>query len=343
MNKILQSNHVTIMDVAREAGVSYSTVSRVVNKYQFVKPSTRQKVEEAMEQLGYVANIKARSLAGGQSRVLGVLVHELNTSYNVEIIRGMDTAVSELSYDFMLSTTHKRRQKESTYVKQLMQGLVDGLLIILPRNQEFYLPDLYERNFPHILIDYAGTDNKSNTIIATNRQGNYDATMHLIELGHRRIGMITGSMEAGSAQARLAGYKEALTESGLPIDPGLVVEGDFLKQKGYENTRKLLALPHPPTAILASSDLAAFGAMRAIQEANLRVPHDLSVIGFDDVPEASYILPLLTTVRQPLQEMGRLATEILIENIEDPQLPPQQIKLPTELIIRESTAPPPVA
>ncbi len=189
------------MDVAREAGVSYSTVSRVVNKYEFVKPATRQKVEAAMAQLGYVANIKARSLAG---------------------------------------------------------------------------------------------------------------------------------------------FKAALTDAGLSIDPDLFLEGDFLKQLGYENTRKLLALPNPPTGILASSDLAAFGAMRAIQEANLRIPHDVSVIGFDDVPEASYMLPLLTTVRQPLQKMGRLATQMLIESIDDPERPPRQIKLPTKLIIRESTAPPPV-
>ena len=334
MHEQPRPNNVTIVDVAREANVSYSTVSRVVNNFPYIKPETRERVEAAMMKLGYVANLKARSLAGGRSQIVGMLIYELDTSYHVEIVKGVDAEIANSGYDLMLSTTHKRKGKESTYVTQLTQGMADGLLIVLPRNLEAYKGDLDQKRFPYVLIDHPGLG--CNTVLTANWQGAYDATKYLIELGHRRIGFVMGLIEIASAQDRLAGYQTALRDYGLWVDPELICKGDFLEQSGYEAVLKFLALAQPPTAVFASSDMCAFGVMKGVQEAGWRVPEDISVVGFDDIPEASYMRPRLTTVRQPLRRMGQVATRILIEHIEDPTLPISQIEFPTELIIRES-------
>ena len=334
-------NNVTIFDVAKEAGVSYSTVSRVVNNFQFVKAETRERVQAAMDKLGYVANVKARSLAGGRSQMLGLLLYDFESSYQVEIVRGIDAEVSALNYDLMLYTTHHRRQKESTLVAKLTQGLVDGLLIVLPSNLEAYLEDLDGRNFPYVLIDHAGAGISSNTVKATNWQGSFEAVTYLADLGHQRIGFVQGVMTVDSAQERLAGYKAALAEHGLAMDTTLIQPGDFDWQSGYEATHSFLAMSHPPTAVIASSDVCAFGVMEGFLEKGLRVPEDVSVIGFDDIPEATTVRPSLTTVRQDLRQMGRIATRMLVDCIDNPDHTTQQIELPMELIIRESTAPPP--
>jgi LacI family transcriptional regulator len=331
------SNNVTIVDVAREASVSYSTVSRVVNNFPHVKPETRERVEAAMTKLGYVVNLKARSLAGGRSQVIGMLIYELDTSYHVEIVKGVDAEIANSDYDLMLSTTHKRKGKESTYVTQLTQGMADGLLIVLPRNLEAYKSDLDRKHFPYVLIDHPGLEcDDCSAVLTANQQGAHDATQYLIELGHRRIAFVTGFIEVASAQDRLTGYQKALRDHGLPVDPELICKGDFLEQSGYEAGLKFLQLAKPPTAVFASSDMCAFGVMKAVLEAGWRVPEDISVMGFDDIPEASYMRPMLTTIRQPLRNMGQAATRILIERIEDPTLPTKRVEFPTELIVRES-------
>lgn len=331
------SNNVTIVDVAREANVSYSTVSRVVNNFPHVKPETRERVEAAMVKLGYVANLQARSLAGGRSQVIGMLIYELDTSYHVEIVKGVDAEIANANYDLMLSTTHKRKGKESSYVTQLAQGMADGLLLVLPRNLEFYKKELDRRGFPYVLIDHPGLEcDDCSAVLTANWQGAYNATCYLIELGHRRIGFVTGFIEVASAQDRLAGYQAALRDHGLLVDPELICKGDFLEPSGYEAGLKFLQLVKPPTAVFASSDMCAFGVMKAVQEAGCRVPADVSIVGFDDIPEASYMRPMLTTVRQPLRSMGQVATRILIERIEDPTLPTKRVEFPTELIVRES-------
>jgi LacI family transcriptional regulator len=342
MNGESTPKSITIFDVAREAGVSYSTVSRVVNHFPRVNPETRARVQAAMEKLGYVANLQARSLAGGRSGMLGLLVYDLENSYMTELVRGVDAEVSALDYDLMLATTHQRRQKESAYVTRLAHGLVDGLLIVLPRSLDAYLKDLQTLQVPYVLIDYAATNTpQHHAVTATNLQGMQDGVEHLLGLGHRRIGFVTGRLETDSARMRLAGYKAALESHGIPIDPTLIGEGDFLEGSGYTCGQHLLDLDPPPTAIVASSDTSAFGVIRAITERGLRVPDDISVIGFDDLPEAGYMYPPLTTVRQPIREMGRVATRLLVEAIMTPAMTPRQVLLPTELKVRHSTAAPP--
>lgn len=334
---------VTIVDVAREAGVSFATVSRVINNKAGVRADKREAVLRAMTRLGYVANQQARSLAGGRSHIVGVLVQDLGTSYMGAIIRGIDQALDQAQYDLMLYTTHRRKAKESAYVNALTRGLADGLLLVLPTHASTYLDSLIRQGFPYMLVDHQGSGDYRRSVGATNFQGAYDATRYLIEIGHRRIGHIVGTAALGCAQERVAGYKAALADAGLPVDPELIIQGDFFQPSGFAGADRLLSLPDRPTAIFAANDDMAFGVLEAARLRGLSIPTDLSVIGFDDVPQASIIHPPLTTVRQPLEQMGRVATEHLLKLIEDPELDAERIVLPTELIIRQSTCPPAAA
>lgn len=331
----------TIFDVARVAGVSPSTVSRVVNEHPHIRLDTRIRVQAAMAQLGYVAHTSARTLASGRSQAVGLLAHGLESSFFLAVIQGVDQAVASSGYDLMLCTTHDRREKEAEYVARLSHGMVDGLLIILPRGLPDYVEQLRAARFPFVLIDHDDDLPGCDMVNAANRRGARDAIDHLLDLGHRRIGFITGTDNAGSTHERLAGYREALEVAQVAFDPTLVVRGDFLEPRGFEATQELLALPDPPTAIFASADAAAFGVLRAARERGIRVPRDLSVVGFDDIPEAMYVDPRLTTVRQPLWEMGRAAVGRLMDMIREPDAPAQRIVLDTELRVRGSTAQPP--
>jgi LacI family transcriptional regulator len=331
-----QTSKVTIMDVAAEADVSYGTVSRVINNNVHVKKETRERVLAAMRRLGYVANRQARSLAGGKTNSIGVLVPDLGTGYIGEIIRGIDSELWLSNLDLILYTTHRTASKEANYVANLARGMVDGLLLVLPRSPADFIGTLTESNFPFVLIDHQGIGKDCPAVGAANWQGGFTATEYLIKLGHQRIGFITGWMDLGCALDRLDGYRSALRTNHIPEDPKLIYEGTFFQPDGFTGALKLLDLPDPPTAIFASNDVMAMGVMDAIRHKGLRVPDDVSVIGFDDIPQASLIRPALTTIRQPLEKMGRVATQILLESLSQPQRKIGRIELPTEIIVRDS-------
>jgi LacI family transcriptional regulator len=333
-----QHKPVTIIDVAREAGVSYSTVSRVVNNKDYIVPEKRARVLAAIERLGYVPNVQARKLAGGRARVVGLVVHDLWSSYAVEILRGIDAELASQQYDLMLYTSHGRAATESVYVSTLTQGLAEGLLLLLPRGLSAYIAGLTKHRFPYVLIDHEGVPGVAPAIGATNRQGAYDATRHLLEFGHRRIGFITGKLDVGASRDRLAGYHAALREYDCAVDEALIVEGDFLRPRAQAAARQLLELTPPPTAIFASNDVSAFGVMDVARKRGLRIPSELSIVGFDDIPEAANVHPSLTTVRQPLEDMGRVAARTLLALMREQQPPAERVELPTELIVRASTA-----
>lgn len=335
-----KKRRVTIRDVARASGVSYATVSRVLTGYEFVKETTRNRVMEAAEQLGYVANLSARSLAGGRSRIIGLIVPNLDNGYVGAITQGIDRELARANYDLMLYTSHRQPGKESFYVGTLANGLTDGLLLVAPLVPATYLEALREQNFPYVLIDQADVSENSNVVEATNWQGAYEATRYLNQLGHTRIAFITGSLAVRSAVDRLRGYKAALADCNIPVTEALIIEGDYQQQTGYEVTKSLLqSVDPPPTAIFASNDLSAFGAMDAAREHGYRIPDDISIIGFDDVPQASFVYPKLTTVRQPLEQMGHVAVKMLLEHIEDQSNTPQRVALATQLVIRDSCGP----
>jgi LacI family transcriptional regulator len=218
--------------------------------------------------------------------------------------------------------------------------MVDGLLVILPRGLTEYVEQLRIEHFPFVIIDHDAEAPGCNLVNAANRSGARRAIEHLIELGHERIGFITGRRGVGSAEQRLLGYQGALEAGGMPRDGSLIVDGDFLEPRGHEAARELLARDRPPTAIFASSDTAALGVLRAARELGVRVPRDVSVVGFDDIPEASFVTPSLTTVVQPLREMGKAAVRMLLGVLREPDRPPTTMVLDTSLIVRDSTAGP---
>ncbi|KAB8141013.1 LacI family transcriptional regulator [Chloroflexia bacterium SDU3-3] len=335
-----EGHAVTIFDVADEAGVSYATVSRVINNKAHVKPEKREAVLRAMARLGYVANQQARSLAGGRSRVIGLMASELSTGYMGKIIQGIDEALAETEYDLLLYSTRRRTTREASYVASITRGLADGLLLVLPRNPASYLQSLRQRRFPYVLVDHQGIGAAEPAVGATNERGAYDATCYLIELGHRRIGFIGGDMGLRCAVDRLNGYRMALAEFGIAPDPQLVLPGDFMQPAAYQSASALLALPERPTAIFASNDVTAFGAMDAARDMGLRIPDDISIVGFDDIAMSEMVTPKLTTVRQPLVAMGSAATRALLAMLEDPTQVCERLDLPTELVIRGSAKAP---
>lgn len=330
----------TIFDIARESGVSYSTVSRTLNGFEFVKPSTREKVLAAAKKLGYVPNSQARSLAGGSSALIGVLVPTLSNSYIIEILHGIDEELAQSHYNLILYSTNRHQGKEATYVANIVNGAADGLLLVAPSITDPYLEVLRQQDFPYVLIDQDDRIEQSMMVKANNRQGAYEATRYLIELGHRRIGFLAGLPQLNSATERFEGYKAALADHGIPFREDYVARGDFRVQVGHQGVQKLLALRDVPTAIFAANDLSALGAMDAVREHGLRIPEDISLVGFDDIPQAAIAYPKLTTVRQPLDQMGREAVKMLLERLESPFLEVRRLTLETQFIIRDSCAPP---
>ncbi|MBN2500852.1 MAG: LacI family DNA-binding transcriptional regulator [Anaerolineales bacterium] len=332
---------VTIKDVAREAGVSYSTVSRVVNGFEYVNAETRAKVLEAMGRLEYVVNQQARNLVKGQSRVVGLLIHGFDSNYMGEVVRGIDDALFEAQYDLLLYTTHRQREREATYVTNITQGLVDGLLLLLPRDPSSYLESLSRRKFPFVMIDHRAESADVNAVTSTNWQGAYEATEYLIKLGHNRIGFIAGDRLVACSKDRLQGYKDALKANQIAFDQALVCEGDFFHPAGFDGATTLLTRQDPPTAIFASNDVMAFGAIEAALHMGYRIPHDVSIIGFDDIAQAGISHPKLTTVRQPLREMGSEAAALLLRMMTNgTNFDPRCVELPTQLIVRQSTVGP---
>lgn len=335
-----KSQNVTIIDVARDSGVSYSTVSRVLNGYEFVKESTRKKVLASAKALSYVANQQARSLAGGRSNIIGLLVPTLDMAYVATIARGVEEALSSTDYDIMLYTTQRQQEKEARYAKMIANGLSDGLLLLAPAYMDDYVDMFIQNTFPYVMLDQEDPKHRSSTIAVTNWQGAYDAMQYLISLGHRRIAHIAGLESMSSAQQRLAGYRAALAENNLPYDENLVANGKYQQKESIQVTHQFLDLDNPPTAIFAANDLMAFGAIEATMSRDMLIPKQLSIIGFDDVPQAMYSYPKLTTVRQPLDQMGRTATHLLLSLINTPKQASQQITLGTQLIKRDTCAPP---
>jgi len=231
-NSRKKNGNVTIVDVAKESGVSYSTVSRVLNGFEYVKESTRERVLEAAERLGYVANLQARSLAGGKTNIIGLLVPGLDNGYIAEIVSGADEELYRSNYNMMLYTTHRYQGKEEAYVKSIYSGLTDGLLLIVPITPVSYLEALQKQNFPYVLVDQSDASGQSYVVDSTNWQGAYDVTNYLIELGHRKIAHITGMPELQSANDRLDGYKAALAEHDIPVEERYIMQGDFYQGEG---------------------------------------------------------------------------------------------------------------
>jgi LacI family transcriptional regulator len=332
----LKKQTVTIQDVAKTAGVSVSTVSRVLNGKEDVAVDTQSRVLEVIEQLSYTSNLAARSMRGRKTNLIGLIMPDIAYPFAFEVMKGVNRAIAESEYDLLVYTTgdirkHSTASHEQKYVSLLNNSITDGLIIVAPAAAEF------TTDAPIVSIDPIAVNPQYPSIHATNYQGAMDAMNYLLGLGHKRIGFISGRAELESSNRRLKGYRDALEKSGIPIDDALIIPGDYTTETGAKCTRELLVRENPPSAIFAANDQSALGVFQVAREMGLRIPDDLSVVGFDNIPDASYLD--LTTVDQFIFEMGFVAIQMLIKLINGEFHDGQPYKMETQLVIRKSCQP----
>jgi LacI family transcriptional regulator len=328
----------TMRHVAECAGVSVTTVSHVINHTRPVSEELREKVLAAMDELGYQPNRLARSLRRGETHTIGMIVPDNVNPFFAEIARGIEDAGSGEGYSVILCNSDGNLEKELFYHNVLTAKQVDGILFVAVGASTEVIRSLQKRRMPLVVIDRDVPDVAVDSVLIDNAEGGRQATRHLLDLGHRRIGCITGPSDLTPSAARVTGYRQALHEAGIAADEALVVRGDFMYESGHRAAHRLLAMDDPPTALFACNDLMAIGAISAAVSAGWQVPADLSVVGFDDVRLASFANPPLTTIAQPKYEIGVLAVTMLLERMQDYDMPPRRRQLDTHLVVRRSTA-----
>ena len=329
---------VTITEIARQAGVSVPTVSRVVNGRSDVSPGTRARVEELLRRHGYR---KRPAASPSRAALIDLVFDDLDSPWAVEIIRGVEEAAHGAGVGTVVSAIHGRSGDAREWMRNLRARASDGVVLVTSALEPTLHEELRILGVPLVVVDPAGSPALDvPTIGAANWSGGMAATGHLLSLGHRRIGMITGPARLLCSRARLDGYRAALEGSGIALDESLVVPGDFRPESGFAGCTTLLELPDPPTAVFAAGDRMALGAIEALRGRGLRVPEDMSVVGFDDLPEVRWSAPPLTTVRQPLADMGKLAVRTVLRLTRDEQPDSPRVELGTDLVVRASTAAP---
>jgi LacI family transcriptional regulator len=338
---MVKSQHITIKDVAKRAGVSIQTISRVINNRPDVSPQTRQRIQATINELGYQPFINARGLAAKRTYTLGLVTADFSDFWFSQVVTGAEKEAQEHGYCFMLGNSTCDPKDEPKFLRLLTERHVEGVLFIRANceNEYRHLLRLKEFGVPVVTTGHHLPEVGLAMVDVDNVSGGYKATQYLIGLGHTHIAMITGPSDWKSVYDRREGYLQALTEARIPVDQELILEGSWLHQSGYEKTRLLLQRKNKFTAIFAHNDRIARGAIHALYEAGFKVPEDISVIGYDDIPEAEFSDPPLTTIRQPTAEIGQAATQLLIQMIEDSTLTPKQIMFDTKLIIRSSCQP----
>lgn len=330
-----------IRDIAARAGVSVMTVSRVLNGKPDVAPATRDRVLRHARQLGYISARQVQSRATRRTGLVGLTIPYIRGEgdYYAEIVAGIADALYERDARLVLCPTRHEHDREVSLLDRLLHGTTDGAMLIAPAESEAELAALQAQAYPFVVIDpimALGEDIPA--VSAANTSGARAAVEHLVALGHRRIAAVTGPAGWPASVDRLAGYYAALAAANLPIIPDYVAEADFTVGGGESAARRLLGLPESPTALFCFNDTMAIGALRAARQQGLTLPQDLSVVGFDDIEAASLVAPALTTVRQPLQEMGRAAVDLLYRLIEGRASAAVRIEVSTHLVVRASTA-----
>lgn len=328
-------------DIAARAGVSRSTVSRVINNSPNVSVRTRQRVLEVIETEGFAPNPAARALVTQRNQVIGVVIPQIpavvfeDAYYFPTLLQGVSRVSNEYDYAMLLWLGQSDQDEERFYKRIERNRLMDGVILASAPSDDPLIEHFLKNDTPFVMVERAERHrDRISYVSVDNIAAAQQAVTHLIRLGRRRIGTITGKLAIPDGRDRLEGYRRAFYEAGIPLDQTLIVEGDFTHRCGYEGMKRLLE--QKVDAVFAASDITARGALLAMQEAGVRVPDDVALIGFDDLPTATQVTPPLTTVRQPIEEKGARAAELLIRLIEGSLQGPQQILLPTELIIRQS-------
>ncbi len=329
----------TLEEIARLAGVSRTTASRVLNEQPHVRPELRERVLRVIAETGFHPNPVARSLALQESRMIGLVVPRsvhsfFSDPYFPRLTQGIAEACNQYDYTLSLFLVQTPADEAKVLPKVISRGFLDGVVVQVGQMEDHLIAMLAESGLPMVVAGRPNMGDKVSFIDVDNVKGAYSAVMHLLELGRRRIATITGGLDTAVGMDRKRGYEEAHKALGLAIDPALIVEGDFTESSAYLAMQCLL--PHHPDAVFAASDIMAVGAIRAIQHSGLRVPCDISVVGYDDLPPALMITPELTTVHQPVRRFGFQAVTLLLDILKNGPQPPRQIIMGTELVVRDS-------
>jgi LacI family transcriptional regulator len=328
-----------LAEVARAAGVSRMTASRALNNRPGVSRPVREEILRLAGEMGYSVNLTAQKLASRRNRILALVAVQMHSPYVSEVVVGAVRAARMAGYEMLLYSLLDPDEQLPATVTQVIGQIAQGVIALLPYTHD-YFGALRAAGVPLITVESSVELTEFPTIATDGYNGARDAMRHLMALGHRRIGYITGNERMASAVQRRRGYENGLTERGIRLDRTLIARGDYTQPSGIEAARRLLTLRHPPTAIFSGNDVQALATMAVASEIGLRIPEDLSVVGFDDIPQASQVHPPLTTVRQPMQQMGRSAVNTLLAMLAGIEVASPVLTLPTELVVRKSTAPP---
>ena len=333
-----QSPRVTIAQIAQQAGVSVPTVSRVLNGRSGVSSSKRDAIQRLLDDHGYERRGTARRQRVG---LIDVVIRDLDPIWAMPLIQGAEEEARRVGASIVLTSTHGRQAGSRHWVQHLATRRTDAVVLVVSELAPQAAEELCRLHTPMVLVDPSGVAPSGiPTVVAANRAGGRLASEHLLRLGHRRIGVITGPQGVGCSEDRLAGHTDALRARGIPQDPRLLHYGDFMPVSGLTAARRMLAMNRPPTAIFAGTDQTASGVYEAARERHLRIPEDLSVVGFDDVILSQWLRPALTTVRQPLEHMARAAIRAAAQIAYEGMNPTGRLELPTSLTLRASTSAP---
>lgn len=326
----------TLQDVAVLAGVSNSTVSRVLNNHPYVTEETKAKVGKAMSELNYRPSRVAQQLRTRESQILGFIVSDISNPFFSSVARGIEDVAHAKGYSVLLCNSDEDSDREKQYVDVLLAERIAGAIVVPACETSGIYKTFSEVGVPILALDRVLREANVDTVLVDNVKGAYQATTHLLRLGHRRIGLISGPLRVTTGRERQEGYKKAMSAHGLICEGELIKETDFTTDGGYQATLELLEMEDPPTAIFAANNLMTLGALSAIHEQSLQVPHDVAVVGFDDTPWASSLHPPLTVVAQPTYELGRTAADVLLKRISEGDREIVELRLEPTLVVRGS-------
>jgi LacI family transcriptional regulator len=331
----------TIRDVAKRAGVAPITASRALNDAGYVSAETRARVRRAAAELNYVPNMLANSLRSNRTQTLALILSDISNPFWTTVARGVEDEASRCGYTVIYCNTDADERKQATYVSMLLRRRVDGVILVPASSSGEAVRTLQVQEVKVVLLDHVLKDVSVDVVRGASCEGAHRIMDHLIALGHRRIALLNGPPDVFTAQQRAAGYRQALQTAGIPPDERLVLFGAYTVASGAALAGQVLAMDPLPTAIFAANNFLAAGALHTLHQHGLRVPCDISLASFDDLPIEYLVEPFLTVIRQPAYDLGARAAELLLARLHDPNGRPwEEIVLPTELVIRASTAPP---
>lgn len=333
----MNRNKTTIKDVARKAGVSPATASRVAGNYGYVSKAIRQKVQAAIQELGYLPNTVARSMVTKSTHTLGLVVTDITNPFFAHLMRSIEDATWEAGYTLFLANTDENVKREEAIIQTILEKQVDGVILVPATSQATpHLEHFIQQGIPLVLLDRNVKGLAADSVMVDNEQGAYQAVSHLIRLGHRKIGMVIDNLGISTNTERLAGYRKAFQDASIPVGEELIQSCQFTEQSAFNLATKLFNQHQRPTALFAANNFMTQGILHAAREANLRIPEDIALVGFDDMEWTAFSPLQITAVAQPVQELGNVAAKRLLMRLQGDQTSPMEIRLKTHFVIRKS-------